>query len=87
MGRDSIANASKKLSWLLRHGAEEAGVAMDAAGWVAVTGVAIGGTAACSCGLNGVTCGAWVAHLLTPRPPVGATFFFVFEVVDIGLAA
>ncbi|MAC25117.1 MAG: RNA 2'-phosphotransferase [Sandaracinus sp.] len=27
---------SKKLSWLLRHGAVEAGVAMDAAGWVAV---------------------------------------------------
>lgn len=37
MGRESIAKASKKLSWLLRHGAEEAGVAMDAAGWVAVS--------------------------------------------------
>jgi putative RNA 2'-phosphotransferase len=36
MGRDSIAKASKKLSWLLRHGAPEAGVAMDAAGWVAI---------------------------------------------------
>lgn len=39
MGRDSIAKASKKLSWLLRHGAREAGVAMDAAGWVAVSDV------------------------------------------------
>ena len=39
MGRDSIAKASKQLSWLLRHGAPEAGVAMDAAGWVAVSDV------------------------------------------------
>ena len=30
---------SKKLSWLLRHGATEAGIAMDAAGWVAVDDV------------------------------------------------
>lgn len=27
---------SKKLSWLLRHGATEAGITMDAAGWVSV---------------------------------------------------
>jgi putative RNA 2'-phosphotransferase len=33
---DAIAKASKKLSWLLRHGAPSEGVAMDAAGWVAV---------------------------------------------------
>ena len=30
---------SKKLSWLLRHGAAEAGVAMDAAGWASVSDV------------------------------------------------
>ena len=30
---------SKKLSWLLRHGATEAGLPMDAAGWVAVADV------------------------------------------------
>lgn len=30
---------SKTLSWLLRHGAREAGVAMDAAGWAPVTEV------------------------------------------------
>jgi len=39
MGRDSIAKASKQLSWLLRHGAPSVGVAMDAAGWVAVSDV------------------------------------------------
>ena len=27
---------SKKLSWLLRHGAREVGLPMDAAGWVSV---------------------------------------------------
>ncbi len=31
--------SSKKLSWLLRHGATEAGLAMDAAGWVMVADV------------------------------------------------
>jgi putative RNA 2'-phosphotransferase len=36
MSRDRISDASKKLSWLLRHGAPSEGVAMDAAGWVAV---------------------------------------------------
>ncbi|MRG96245.1 RNA 2'-phosphotransferase [Polyangium spumosum] len=32
----NIVELSKKLSWLLRHGAREAGVSMDAAGWVPV---------------------------------------------------
>lgn len=36
MDPDKITKASKQLSWLLRHGAREAGVAMDAAGWVSV---------------------------------------------------
>lgn len=30
----STSDASKRLSWLLRHGATEAGVAIDSAGWV-----------------------------------------------------
>ena len=34
MGREAHIEMSKRLSWLLRHGAREAGVAMDAAGWV-----------------------------------------------------
>jgi len=34
MSRDRrLVAGSKKLSWLLRHGASEAGLAMDAAGW------------------------------------------------------
>jgi putative RNA 2'-phosphotransferase len=33
------SKASKQLSWLLRHGAREAGLAMDEAGWVAVDDV------------------------------------------------
>jgi putative RNA 2'-phosphotransferase len=32
----NIVEKSKTLSWLLRHGAREAGVSMDAAGWVPV---------------------------------------------------
>lgn len=36
MGRDQHTEISKKLSWLLRHGAPSQGIAMDAAGWVAV---------------------------------------------------
>lgn len=36
MGRDHHIEISKKLSWLLRHGAPSQGIAMDAAGWVAV---------------------------------------------------
>jgi len=34
-----MANPSKKLSWLLRHGAPSVNIAMDAAGWVAVSDV------------------------------------------------
>ena len=34
-----ITRASKKLSWLLRHGADEAGLSMDAAGWAPVDDV------------------------------------------------
>lgn len=34
-----LVKTSKKMSWLLRHGAAEAGVAMDEAGWVAVADV------------------------------------------------
>jgi putative RNA 2'-phosphotransferase len=34
-----IIKRSKKLSWLLRHGAAEAGVPMDAAGWANVSDV------------------------------------------------
>lgn len=33
---ERIIRQSKKLSWLLRHGADEAGITMDAAGWVSV---------------------------------------------------
>jgi putative RNA 2'-phosphotransferase len=39
MSRDRHTETSKKLSWLLRHGAPSEGIAMDAAGWVAVTDV------------------------------------------------
>lgn len=39
MGRDHHTETSKKLSWLLRHGAPSEGIAMDAAGWVAVDDV------------------------------------------------
>lgn len=36
---DPIQRHSKKLSWLLRHGARESGLAMDAAGWCAIADV------------------------------------------------
>lgn len=36
---NGITETSKKLSWLLRHGAPSQGIAMDAAGWVAVDDV------------------------------------------------
>ena len=39
MGRDRPTDTSKRLSWLLRHGAPSEGIAMDAAGWVAVADV------------------------------------------------
>ncbi|KYF81283.1 RNA 2'-phosphotransferase [Sorangium cellulosum] len=39
MGRDHMTDTSKKLSWLLRHGAPSMGIAMDDAGWVAVDDV------------------------------------------------
>ena len=39
MGRDRHTDTSKRLSWLLRHGAPSEGIAMDAAGWVAVADV------------------------------------------------
>src|SRR5262245_35534210 len=39
MSRDRLTDTSKKLSWLLRHGAPSQGIAMDAAGWVAVDDV------------------------------------------------
>ena len=35
----STVRQSKKLSWLLRHGAQQAGLAMDEAGWAAVPDV------------------------------------------------
>ena len=35
----SIVNHSKRVSWLLRHGAPEQGIPMDSAGWVAVADV------------------------------------------------
>jgi putative RNA 2'-phosphotransferase len=39
MDRDLIKKKSKKLSWLLRHGATEVGLDMDEAGWVDVRSV------------------------------------------------
>jgi putative RNA 2'-phosphotransferase len=39
MGRDRSTDTSKKLSWLLRHGAPSEGIAMDEAGWVDVADV------------------------------------------------
>ncbi|MBK9387823.1 MAG: RNA 2'-phosphotransferase [Planctomycetes bacterium] len=36
MERKQLTRISRRLSWLLRHGARETGLAMDAAGWVAV---------------------------------------------------
>ena len=39
MGHDKISLGSKKLSWLLRHGAPSEGIAMDAAGWVSIEDV------------------------------------------------
>ncbi|MCA9567770.1 MAG: RNA 2'-phosphotransferase [Myxococcales bacterium] len=39
MNDPMIVKKSKKLSWLLRHGANEAGLAMDAAGWARVEDV------------------------------------------------
>ena len=36
MSKNESTGASKKLSWLLRHGATEAGLEMDAAGWADV---------------------------------------------------
>lgn len=44
MSRDrSLSEASIRLSWLLRHGAREADLAMDAAGWAAIEDVLIAG--------------------------------------------
>ena len=37
--RDRVSEASKRLSWLLRHGAGEAGLRMDEAGWTSVDDV------------------------------------------------
>jgi putative RNA 2'-phosphotransferase len=34
-----LVNSSKRVSWLLRHGAPEQGIPMDSAGWVAVADV------------------------------------------------
>jgi len=39
MSKNDSSGASKKLSWLLRHGAGEAGLEMDAAGWAEVEDV------------------------------------------------
>jgi RNA:NAD 2'-phosphotransferase (TPT1/KptA family) len=39
MSKNEGNGASKKLSWLLRHGAGEAGLEMDAAGWAEVADV------------------------------------------------
>ncbi len=39
MSKNDSSGASKKLSWLLRHGAAEAGLEMDAAGWAEVEDV------------------------------------------------
>jgi putative RNA 2'-phosphotransferase len=39
MNPTALTHASKRLSWLLRHGAGETGLPMDAAGWVPVEAV------------------------------------------------
>jgi len=39
MNAQTLKKRSRRLSWLLRHGAQETGLAMDAAGWVAITDV------------------------------------------------
>ena len=39
MDERTIVQASKKLSWLLRHGAHEAGVALDSEGWAEIAAV------------------------------------------------
>jgi putative RNA 2'-phosphotransferase len=39
MSSNDSTGASKKLSWLLRHGANEAGLEMDAAGWAEIEDV------------------------------------------------
>lgn len=39
MTRENLIQKSKRLSWLLRHGAPSVGLAMDAAGWVEVAEV------------------------------------------------
>ncbi len=39
MNPNDITRVSKELSWLLRHGAGEKGLAMDAAGWVSIAEV------------------------------------------------
>jgi putative RNA 2'-phosphotransferase len=39
MSNNESTGASKKLSWLLRHGANEAGLEMDAAGWAEIDDV------------------------------------------------
>jgi len=38
-GNDPDVQISKNLSWLLRHGAEKEGLAMDAGGWVELSDV------------------------------------------------
>lgn len=39
MSPHNLVQKSKRVSWLLRHGASQQGIAMDAAGWVAVRDV------------------------------------------------
>lgn len=39
MNDKTVISASKKLSWLLRHGAHEAGLSMDADGWADIADV------------------------------------------------
>ncbi len=39
MARDRMVENSKKMSWLLRHGAASEGITMDAAGWVDIAAV------------------------------------------------
>lgn len=39
MDRDRLVKQSKRLSWMLRHGVLEVGLAMDAAGWVSIAEV------------------------------------------------